>query len=85
MKLTYNDIRNSSEIKTYITQADLSLKALGYTDHSFGHVVKCVDTTSKILAKLGYSEDTIELGKIAAYMHDIGNVINREDHAHSGA
>ncbi len=83
--LTYEDIKNNKEINTYITQADMSLKAMGYTEHSFGHVGKCAEVVKEILSKLGYSKREINLGQIAAYMHDIGNVINRTDHAQSGA
>ncbi len=85
MKLTFEDIRNNEEIKVYIKQADMSLVALGYTEHSFAHVTKCALVAGEILSQLGYDERTIELAKIAAYMHDIGNVINRVDHAQSGA
>lgn len=85
MKITFEDVRNSAEIRTYITQADASLTALGYTEHSFAHVTKCADTASRILTTLGYDQRTVELSKIAAFMHDIGNVVNRNDHAQSGA
>ena len=83
--MTFEDIRNNEEIKVYIKQADMSLVALGYTEHSFAHVTKCALVAGEILSQLGYDERTIELAKIAAYMHDIGNVINRVDHAQSGA
>ena len=83
--MTFEDIRNNEEIKVYIKQADASLVALGYTEHSFAHVTKCAFVAAEILSTLGYDEHTIELTKIAAYMHDIGNVINRADHAQSGA
>lgn len=85
MKVTFEDVKNSEEIKTYIEQADASLIAIGYTEHSFAHVTKCAKTASEILTELGYDERQIELAKIAAYMHDIGNVVNRVDHAQSGA
>ena len=85
MGITFEDIRNSPEIRTYITQADASLLALGFTEHSFAHVVKCAETAAGLLKQLGYDERQIELAKIAGYMHDIGNVINRVDHAQSGA
>lgn len=85
MKITFEEVRNCAEIRTYITQADASLTALGYTEHSFAHVTKCADTASRILTTLGYDQRTVELSKIAAFMHDIGNVVNRNDHAQSGA
>lgn len=84
-QITFEDVRQSDEIRTYIKQADQSLLALGYTEHSFAHVMKCADTASRILLTLGYSEHEADLVKIAGYMHDIGNVINRSSHAQSGA
>lgn len=83
--VTYTDVRNNEEIKTYIRMADETLKSLGFTEHSFAHVVRCADVAGSILTKLGYDERTVELGQIAGYMHDIGNVVNRIDHAQSGA
>jgi len=85
MQVTFEDIRTSAEIRTYITQADASLIALGFTEHSFAHVTRCAQVAADILTRLGYSEREIELARIAAFMHDIGNVINRSDHAQSGA
>ena len=85
MTPNYNMILANEEIRTYITQADASLLALGFTEHSFAHVVKCAETAATLLRQLGYDERQVELAKIAGYMHDIGNVINRDDHAQSGA
>ena len=81
----FNTIKNNEEIRTYITQADASLLALGYTEHSFAHVTKCAETAANLLSRLGYDQRQVELARIAGYMHDIGNVINRDDHAQSGA
>lgn len=85
MKVTYTIVKNDPEIRTYIAQADASLLALGYTEHSFAHVTKCAVTASTLLEALGYGERERELVKIAAFLHDIGNVINRNDHAQTGA
>ena len=85
MKITYQDLRNNEAIRTYILKADESLIALGYTEHSFAHVVKVADCASRILRMLGYSQREAELARMAGYLHDIGNVINRIDHAQSGA
>lgn len=57
----------------------------GYTEHSFRHLTIVSKRAGDILEKLGYDARTVELAKIAAYMHDIGNCVNRVDHAHSGA
>lgn len=83
--ITYEEIRNSEVIKTYINAADDSLSALGYTEHSFAHVTYVAEKAGSILETLGYPGRMIELTKIAGYMHDIGNVINRVDHSQSGA
>ena len=85
LPVTYEMVRKSEEINTYIRQADASLIALGYTEHSFAHVVRCAETASRLLSELGASEREVELARIAAYMHDIGNVVNRHDHNVSGA
>ena len=83
--ITFNDIKNNQEINNYITQSDLSLKALGYTEHSFAHVTKVAYNAAYILESLGYPKRDVELAKIAGYMHDIGNLVNRIDHSQSGA
>ena len=85
MNVTFEDVKNSPEIRTYITQADASLLALGYTEHAFAHVGKCAEVAARILLALNYSPREVELARIAAYMHDIGNVVNRHGHALSGA
>lgn len=83
--MKFEDIKNNEEIKTYIKTADEYLEKIGYTEHSFSHVLKAASVVEYILRELGYDDNTIELGKIAGYMHDIGNVVNREHHAQSGA
>ncbi|MBR3683596.1 MAG: HD domain-containing protein [Lachnospiraceae bacterium] len=85
MVITYEQIKKNDKVNTYIKKADESLIALGYTEHSFAHVTKVADTARRILLTLGYSEREAELAAIAGYLHDIGNVINRIDHAQSGA
>ncbi len=83
--ITYSDIITNQDIREYIKGADASLLALGYTEHSFAHVGKVASTVEDILRTLCFSEHDIEIGKIAAYMHDIGNLVNRIDHSQSGA
>ncbi|MBQ9124376.1 MAG: HD domain-containing protein [Acholeplasmatales bacterium] len=83
--ISYDDIKKNEEINTYIKEADKSLIALGYTEHSFAHVTKVANDAAAILKHLNYNEHDIELAKIAGYMHDIGNLINRIDHSQSGA
>ena len=81
----FNDVVNNPEIKAYIRAADASLCALGYTEHSFAHVGRVADVAANILASLGRDERVVELTKIAGYLHDIGNLVNRIEHSQSGA
>lgn len=83
--LTYDDIRHSEEILTYIQRADMSLQRMGFTEHSLAHVTKVAVTAGDILTAIGYDKRTVELARIASFMHDIGNLVNRADHAQSGA
>lgn len=83
--LTYDAVIKSEAIKTYIIRADESLDSLGYTEHSFAHVLHVAQTAGYILQTLGYDERTVELAKIAGYLHDIGNLVNRKEHSLSGA
>lgn len=85
MKITYDDLKQNEAIKTYIKKADESLIALGYTEHSFAHVTKVAELAGNILLTLGYEEREAELARMAGYLHDIGNVVNRVEHAQSGA
>lgn len=83
--ITYKYIKQNPDIMEYIRRADKALEAQGYTEHSFAHVERVAHVSSMILETLGYDERTVELARIAGIMHDIGNVINRVDHAQSGA
>ena len=83
--MNYEKIKANEAVKTYITQADKSLIALGFTEHSFAHVTRVAETAGYILKTMGYPEREIELAKIAGYLHDIGNLVNRVDHSQSGA
>ena len=83
--ISYESVKNDKAVKTYISAADASLSALGFTEHSFGHVGKVAATAEYILSSLGYKSEDIELAKIAAHLHDIGNLVNRSEHSQSGA
>ena len=83
--LTYEDVKNDPAVRTYIQRADESLIALGYTEHSFAHVTAVAENAAYILSTLGYPERTVEVAKIAGFLHDIGNLVNRIDHSQSGA
>lgn len=83
--IKFNDIKNNEDIRTYIKAADESLLSLGYTEHSFAHVGCVSQRAAEILSVLGYDERTVEITRIAGYLHDIGNLVNRTDHSQSGA
>ncbi len=83
--ITLEDIKNNEEIQELIIGAQKQLNALGYTEHSVRHISIVSNRAGRILETLDYPKERIELAKIAGYMHDIGNCINRVDHAHSGA
>ena len=83
--MKYKEIANNKEINAYLQKGNANLGQLGFTDHSKAHCVQVAHQAGKILKRLGYSEHEIELAKIAGYMHDIGNAINRTHHAEYGA
>jgi putative nucleotidyltransferase with HDIG domain len=83
--ITFEDIKSNENVRVYISKADEALCTIGYTEHSFAHVTKVAVTAGSILEALGYDSKTVELAKIAGFLHDIGNLINRADHAQSGA
>ena len=83
--MNYEEVRRDTAVNVYIAQADASLNALGFTEHSFAHVTRVSEIAGNILQTLHYPDRTVELAKIAGYLHDIGNVVNRVDHSQSGA
>ncbi|HHU23219.1 MAG TPA: HD domain-containing protein [Clostridiales bacterium] len=83
--ITYEQVKKDEYIRTLIVRADESLTTLGYTEHSFAHVSRVAEVAGYILSTLGYPERDCELARIAGWLHDIGNLVNRVDHAQSGA
>ena len=83
--ITLEDVIKNEEVQAFVNASQKQLEALGYTEHSNRHIGIVSKRTGEILEKLGFDERTIELGKIAGYLHDIGNCVNRVDHAHTGA
>jgi putative nucleotidyltransferase with HDIG domain len=83
--ITLKDIRYNEEVVSFLEIADKQLAVLGYTEHSYRHVGLVSKTAGEILEKLGFDDREVELARIAGYLHDIGNAVNRADHAHSGA
>lgn len=83
--ITLEDLKNNEEVQALIQGTQKHLKALGYTEHSIRHVSIVSNRAARILETFDYPQDRIELAKIAGYLHDIGNCVNRVDHAQSGA
>lgn len=83
--VTLEELKKDDEVECFIKNAQRQLDALGYTEHSHRHLELVSKRAANILKVLGYNEHEIELVKIAGYLHDIGNAVNRVDHAHSGA
>lgn len=83
--LTYEELRKRADLRAYIESADASLRAMGYTEHSFPHVTHVAVTAAKLLSDLGYPQREVELAKIAGFLHDIGNLVTRANHSQSGA
>lgn len=83
--MTYEEMKKDEAIRTYIIRADESLSAIGLTEHSFAHLTIASEKAGYILEELGYPARTVELAKIAGYLHDIGNLVNRIEHSQSGA
>lgn len=85
IEITYALIKENREINLLIEKGNQVLRELGYTEHSRKHAAKTAETAAMILKELGYGRHKVELARIAGYMHDIGNSVNRTDHAHTGA
>ena len=83
--ITLSDVVNNEEVQALVQGAQKQLNSLGYTEHSSRHVGIVSKRAGEILEALGYPKERVELAKIAGYLHDIGNCVNRKDHAHSGA
>lgn len=83
--ITPEDIFSNREVRCYIEQGNKCLEAIGFTEHGLAHAKRSSNYARDILSALHYPERTCELAAIAGYLHDIGNTVNRADHAHSGA
>lgn len=83
--ITLEDVKNNNEVQALIEGTQKQLNVLGYTEHSVRHISIVSKRAADILETFDYPKDRIELAKIAGYLHDIGNCVNRVDHAQSGA
>jgi uncharacterized protein len=85
MALTFNEIKKDPAITAFIQKSDEHLGVMGYTEHGFRHASLVSNISQNILLRLGYPERQTELAAIAGYLHDIGNIVNRQDHGRTGA
>ncbi len=83
--VTYQQVKENPAVHIYIQRAHQNLQALGFTEHGFAHVTRVAETAGYILETLDYPARQVELAKIAAYLHDIGNLVSRDEHSQSGA
>ena len=83
--LTYEQVKNNPAVQVYVRKADEALSAIGYTEHNVAHVSKVAETAAYILRTMGYDDHDVEMARIAGYLHDIGNLVNRYEHAQTGA
>lgn len=83
--LNIRDIMKNDEVKQLLQASALQMTALGYTEHSFRHCRLVSNKCGDIMTRLGYDERTVELARIAGYLHDIGNAVNRNNHDQTGA
>ena len=84
-QILYKDIIKNKEINEFLKKGDANLATLGYTEHSKKHCTLVAERAAYLLEKFGHADAEIKLAKIAGYMHDIGNAVNREHHAEYGA
>ena len=84
-RVTVDRVRRDREVLAFVRQANTSLKAIGYTEHGQRHVGLVGQISENILRHLGHDQRSCELANIAGYLHDIGNLIHRENHAQSSA
>jgi len=83
--ITLQEVKENPQITAYIKKADEHLRSLGFTEHSFRHANLVADIARDILQRLEYPRHTTELAAVAGYLHDIGNVVNRQNHGHTSA
>lgn len=84
-KVTLQDIKADSYVQGLIDAGNRHLAAIGFTEHGLRHVGLVSNIASNILEKMEHPERECELAAIAAYLHDIGNAVNRVSHAQTGA
>ena len=82
--ITLEDIKKDPVIDAFIRKGNKYLSVLGFTEHSYRHVSLVSSIARNVLERLGYPQRQVELAAIAGYMHDLGNVVSRNEHGISG-
>jgi metal-dependent HD superfamily phosphatase/phosphodiesterase len=83
--VTMKDVKSNPDIQAFIQKGDDVMSSIKFTEHGFAHAGIAARQAAEILESLGYDARTVELARIAGLMHDVGNTVNRVDHAQSGA
>jgi len=83
--ITLDDVKQNEKFAQLITKADEYLGIIGYTEHGDRHCSLAANIAHNILIRLGKGEKQAQLAAIAGFVHDIGNIINRDYHAQTAA
>ncbi|MDR1104473.1 MAG: HD domain-containing protein [Endomicrobium sp.] len=83
--ITLEEVKKNSIVNVFVRSANDYLGTLGYTEHGVRHVGLVASIAENVLLYLDYPKRIQELAGIAGYIHDIGNVVNRQDHGQSAA
>ncbi|MCS6804749.1 MAG: HD domain-containing protein [Acidobacteriota bacterium] len=83
--VTMEDVIADRRGVVYVEAADAVMEVIGYTEHGLRHAKRVGKVARQILRELGFNDRLPELAALAGFFHDVGNVINRTDHAHSSA
>ncbi|MDR7418700.1 MAG: HD domain-containing protein [Armatimonadota bacterium] len=82
---TLDDVKRDAEVEAFLTKANEYTGVIGYTEHGLRHATLCANIAANVLRRLGFDDRTATLASIAAYLHDVGNLVSRENHEHTGA
>ena len=83
--ISLREVKANPKVQHLIDGANQVMRSMGYTEHGHRHAGVVSSITRHLMEKSGSSGRDCELAQIAAYLHDIGNVINRVNHPISGA
>jgi hypothetical protein len=83
--ITLEDVQADEELSSFISAADRVMEGLGYTEHGFRHANLSGRIAFQVLSRLGFDEHDANIGCVAGYLHDVGNMVSREVHGQTGA